>query len=290
MGGPVGGKLVASPSAMGSSLRGAPDSRRRGGPGDGASVYTIGPVPDQTLTPLPVADARDLLLARLAPLAAERVAVSPELAGRVLAEPVRAPTDIPRFANSAMDGYALRAADARAGAIPVAFAIAAGDDPPPLPPGACAQIATGAPLPDGADSIVPVERSSAADGTVELEGAVAPGDFVRTPGEDVRAGDEVLAAGTHLGPLSLAAIAAVGAAGASVRAPAARRDAHDRRRARRAGSAAAARADPRVELRVRDRALPPARRRGRARRARPRRPRGHEGRVRARARERRTSC
>src|SRR5690349_4067525 len=153
--------------------------------------------------------ARDLLLGRLERLAAERAPLTPDLAGRVLAEPVRAARDLPPFANSAMDGYALRAAEAGS-PLPVAFRIAAGDDPPDLPPGSCAEIATGAPLPDGADAVVPVELAAEEDGRLRVDGSVSAGDHVRLPGEDAHAGDVVLAAGTRLSALAIAGAATSG--------------------------------------------------------------------------------
>jgi molybdopterin molybdotransferase len=153
--------------------------------------------------------ARDVLLARLRRLPAERVPLAPELAGRVLAEPVLAVRDLPPFPNSAMDGYALRAVDA-ASSPPVAFRIAAGDDPPDLPAGAAAEIATGAPLPDGADAVVPVELAREQDGRLEVDGSVSEGDHVRLPGEDAHAGDVVLDAGTRLTALAIAGAATAG--------------------------------------------------------------------------------
>ena len=153
--------------------------------------------------------ARGLLLSRLRALPSERVALAAELAGRVLAEPVAAVRDLPPFANSAMDGYALRAAEAGSN-LPVAFRIAAGDDPPDLPPGAVAEIATGAPMPDGADAVVPVELAREQDGRLVVEGAVNHGDHVRLPGEDAHAGDVILAAGTRLSPLAVAGAATSG--------------------------------------------------------------------------------
>ena len=153
--------------------------------------------------------ARGLLLARLRRLPPERVALAAEIAGRVLAEPVAAVRDLPPFANSAMDGYALRAAEAGSN-LPVAFRIAAGDDPPDLAPGAAAEIATGAPMPDGADAVVPVELAREQDGRLVVEGAVNHGDHVRLPGEDAHAGDVILAAGTRLSPLAVAGAATSG--------------------------------------------------------------------------------
>ena len=132
------------------------------------------------------------------------------LAGRVLAADVAAAVDLPPFATSSMDGYAVRAAELGGRPLPIAFRIAAGDRPGVLPAGSAAGIATGAPLPDGADAIVPIEDAQ------EREGLVAepttPGACIRRAAEDVAAGQALARAGDVLTPALLAAIAAAGAA------------------------------------------------------------------------------
>ena len=163
------------------------------------------------MTLLPVEEARARVLERVTPLEPEPVEVGPGLAGRVTAEAVVAPHDLPPFANSAMDGYAVRSAEA-AGALPVAGRLSAGDAPRPLPEGAAVRIATGAPVPDGADAVVPIERAREENGRVAFEGQVRPGDNVREAGDDVPAGSEVVAAGIRLDPLTAAAVAATGVA------------------------------------------------------------------------------
>lgn len=152
--------------------------------------------------------ARDLLLQRLTPLGAEIVALG-DLHGRVLAAPACAVHDLPPFDNSAMDGYAVRAADAGI-AVPVVARISAGDDPPPLAPGTAAGIATGAVLPDGADAVVPVERSLEEAGAVRFEGPVQAEDHIRRQGADVRAGDVLLGAGSRVSALALSGLATSG--------------------------------------------------------------------------------
>lgn len=143
-------------------------------------------------------------------------------AGLTLAEPVRARVDVPVFDNSAMDGFAVRFADV-AGASPqepVALRVVA-DLPagsaadPALGPGEAVRIMTGSPVPADADAIVPFEDT--AGGLADSLGVVsvtraprAAGAHIRRRGEDLRAGDVVLAAGTALGPLQLAAAAATG--------------------------------------------------------------------------------
>jgi molybdenum cofactor synthesis domain-containing protein len=165
--------------------------------------------------------ARAHVLERCAPLAPSHVAVGNAL-GCVLAETVTAPEDVPPFANSGMDGYAVRAADVAAAAedhpvrLRVAGTIAAGDAPhTAVEPGTAVRIMTGAPVPPGADAIVMVERSErVGDHEVDLTMAVEAGRHVREAGGDLRAGDEVLAAGTVLHPAHLGVLAS-----ANVRRP-----------------------------------------------------------------------
>ena len=155
------------------------------------------------------AEALDLIRSSSPLLPAADEPVDPQLAGRVLAADVRAAVDLPPFATSAMDGYAVRAAELGDGPLPVAFRVAAGDRPARLPPGAASGVATGAPLPDGADAVVPIE-----DADERPEGLVAaapaPGAWVRPAGGDVRRGGLVAEAGSRLHPALLAAIAASG--------------------------------------------------------------------------------
>jgi molybdopterin molybdotransferase len=155
------------------------------------------------------AEGLRLILAQAPALDVEEVAVSADLAGRVLAADVRAAVSLPPFDTSAMDGYTVRAADLGAGGVPIAFRLGAGDRPRPLPPGAAAGIATGAPLPDGADAVVPVEHAREEEGLLVAE-SPAVGAHIRERGGDVREGDVVGAAGTLLTPALLAAISATG--------------------------------------------------------------------------------
>jgi molybdopterin molybdotransferase len=155
------------------------------------------------------AEGLRLILAQAPALDVEEVAVSADLAGRVLAADVRAAVSLPPFDTSAMDGYTVRAADLGAGGVPIAFRLGAGDRPRPLPPGAAAGIATGAPLPDGADAVVPVEHAREEEGLLLAE-PPAVGAHIRERGGDVREGDVVGAAGTLLTPALLAAISATG--------------------------------------------------------------------------------
>lgn len=136
--------------------------------------------------------------------------------GRVLAADVFSPIDVPGADNSAMDGYALRAADgAAAGAeLAVSQRIAAGHVGQPLVPGTAARIFTGAWLPEGADAVVMQEQCEALEGgaRVRLLAVPTPGLAVRRRGEDVAAGSRVLRANTRLTPQALGLAASVGVA------------------------------------------------------------------------------
>lgn len=141
---------------------------------------------------------------RVVPLAAAR--------GAALARDVVSAVDLPPWDSSAMDGYALAAADVRAGAVlDVADDVPAGDARGVVvPPGAAVRIMTGAPVPAGADTVVPVELTDAGTDRVVLHDVVAARAHVRGRGEDVRAGDVVLRAGDVLGPAALGLLAATG--------------------------------------------------------------------------------
>jgi molybdopterin molybdotransferase len=156
-----------------------------------------------------------LILEQARPLEVEELPVSADLAGRVLAADVRAGVSLPPFATSAMDGYAVHAADLGAGGVPIAFRLGAGDRPRPLLPATASGIATGAPLPAGADAVVPVEDAREEDGNLFADPPVL-GAHIRPEGGDVRAGAVVGLAGTVLTPALLAAISATGVARVAV--------------------------------------------------------------------------
>jgi molybdopterin molybdotransferase len=170
-----------------------------------------------------VEEHRAAVAALLPPMPAEDVLIA-QARGRVLASDVVAAVSLPSFDNSAMDGYAVRAAeligngDGEPVELPVGADIPAGRiDVPPLEPGTAHRIMTGAALPAGADAVVPVEETDAGTSTVRLTAVPKPGAYVRYAGEDVRAGDVVLRAGTVLGPAQIGVAAAVGCATVSVR-------------------------------------------------------------------------
>ncbi|TXK18570.1 gephyrin-like molybdotransferase Glp [Homoserinibacter sp. GY 40078] len=138
---------------------------------------------------------------------------------RVLAADVRTPIDLPPFRNSQMDGYAVRAADlADAPAeLAVAGAVPAGVAAPSLPAGVAMKVMTGAPLPDGADAVVPVEAVEQTDGRVRFAASVPLGAYVREAGSDLPSGGLLLSAGVLLQARHLGALAAAGVRDVPVR-------------------------------------------------------------------------
>jgi molybdopterin molybdotransferase len=159
-----------------------------------------------------IAEAQRLVLERAKPLEAERVPIE-RAAGRILAEPAAAAADLPPFPSSAMDGYAVRAADTQQTPVtlPVVERIAAGSPASrSLAPGEAMGIATGAAVPPGADAVVPLELvEEGLDGLVVGE-AVDAGANVRGRGGDVSAGGTVLEPGVRLGAAQVGALAAAG--------------------------------------------------------------------------------
>lgn len=139
------------------------------------------------------------------------------LLGLVTAEPLRSRVALPGFTNSAMDGYAVRAADTRGASadspvsLPVTGDIPAGDTRSlRLEPGTCWRIMTGAPLPEGADAVVQVELTDGGTDSVAIREAVDTERAIRRRGEDLRPGDEVLPAGTQLLPRHVPALLSAG--------------------------------------------------------------------------------
>jgi molybdopterin molybdotransferase len=160
---------------------------------------------------IPLDDALTSLLAQVTPLAGTEALATAEARGRVLAADLVSPVDVPPADNSAMDGYALRAADAGA-LLPVTQRIPAGSVPTPLAAGEAARIFTGAQVPAGADTVVMQEHTELVDGQLRVTQPVTAGAHVRRRGEDVRAGAVVLPAGTRLDAVSLGLAATAGAA------------------------------------------------------------------------------
>jgi molybdopterin molybdotransferase len=129
---------------------------------------------------------------------------------RVLAEDVRTPIPLPIFDNSAMDGYALRLADLTGDSLPVAGESAAGSATATLPPGHAMKVMTGAPIPIGADCVVPYEVTDRGTDLVTISDRPTPGVHIRRRGEDLEVGDVVAPKGSVLTPRHMAAIAATG--------------------------------------------------------------------------------
>lgn len=171
---------------------------------------------------LTVAEARARILEYFSPLASETIPLQ-HARGRVLAEDVVAGENLPPFANSSMDGYAVRVAEtahateSQPMSLPVSGDIPAGSPiPPPLQSGTAMRIMTGAPVPEGADAVVPVEEtddrrdSQTHPAVIRIFRAPAPGANVRPAGQDVKAGQAVMPAGTILRPAAMGVLAALG--------------------------------------------------------------------------------
>lgn len=161
---------------------------------------------------LDVEQARARILRGFEPLETIEVLVR-DASGMAIASDLRAPHPLPRFDNSAMDGYAVRRADVTETpvSLPIAGEVRAGDaGEASLPPGAAFRIMTGAPIPPGADAVVPVEDTE--DGADEVTISVRPGPaaHIRPAGDDIREGDLVVAAGSELGAGELALAASLG--------------------------------------------------------------------------------
>lgn len=164
-----------------------------------------------------VEEARERLLASRPAPRTESVSLT-DAVGRVLAEPsVVAPIDVPAFANSAMDGFAVRAADLP-GRLRVIGEVAAGAGQlPTVQVGTAARISTGAPMPPGADAVVPIEQATDAGADVEVTERVPLGNHVREAGHDTREGDEI-GLPSPLSPAAIGVLSSLGLAEVTVRA------------------------------------------------------------------------
>lgn len=151
---------------------------------------------------LSIAEARARVLAAVVSLESEELPVEDAL-GRVLAEQIRAAGDVPAFASSAMDGFAVRSGPAGRELRVTGEARAGHPAQSGVSDGEAIRISTGAALPDGADAVLQQELAEDRGDRVLLRDDVAPGRNVRGAGEDLRAGEEVLPAGTLLGPAQL---------------------------------------------------------------------------------------
>lgn len=165
---------------------------------------------------LSVDDYRDGILAGIGVLAPIELPLS-SAHGCVLAADVAAPWPLPSFDNSSMDGYAVRSADVALASAEAPVELTVVDDVPAgfrsteaVTPGTAVRIMTGAPMPDGADAVVPVERTDGGTATVWVSQGVDAGAYIRRAAEDVVAGEVVLTAGTLIGARQVAILAAVG--------------------------------------------------------------------------------
>jgi molybdopterin molybdotransferase len=157
--------------------------------------------------------ALEALLAQARPLADTEAVSTFEADGRVLAEDLVSPLQVPPQDNSSMDGYAVRSAEIADEGVPLAVSqrIPAGAAPQPLQPGTAARIFTGAPVPAGADAIVMQEDTEALDdGRVRILRVPSAGQWIRRSGEDITRGSTVLTRGERLGPAALGLAASMG--------------------------------------------------------------------------------
>ncbi|MFA9459866.1 gephyrin-like molybdotransferase Glp [Thiohalorhabdus methylotrophus] len=161
---------------------------------------------------LAVEDARNRVLQEIVSSPESETVPTADAAGRYLTEAPLARVGSPAFDNSAMDGYALRATDLGddGGELPVAFTVAAGDDPQALPPGACARIMTGAAIPSGADSVVMQEKVTALEGRARFGERPAVGSNIRGSGEDVHPNARLAEPGERISPITVSALATAG--------------------------------------------------------------------------------
>ena len=161
---------------------------------------------------IPLEEARDFVLSVVQRREPVRVPVS-EALGLVLAEDVASAVAIPPFANTAMDGFAVKSADVAEAPVELAIAgtVAAGANPTTeLQPGQAMRIFTGAVIPPGADAVVMVELTEAEGDTVRVLESVPEGNHVRGAGDDVQPGDQVFSAGEVLGPGHLGVLLSLG--------------------------------------------------------------------------------
>jgi molybdopterin molybdotransferase len=156
-----------------------------------------------------IARAREIIAAEGRVLDSEPVAVAQAL-GRALAEDVAAQADVPPFANSAMDGFAVSSGPAGRRLRIAGESRAGAPSPTPLRGGEAMRISTGAALPEASEAVVPLESTTEADGWVTLDDDAPAGRNVRRAGDDMRAGDAVLARGTRLGAADVAVAVAAG--------------------------------------------------------------------------------
>ena len=157
-------------------------------------------------------DARSIIMENIVPLEAESVCLL-ELVGRSSAEEIKAPWNLPRWDNSEMDGFAVRASDCHLGASVQVFGyIPAGVSAANITveAGTAVRIMTGAPVPLGCDAIVPIENTESSEDSVTIAKMVQPGDYIRAQGSDITAGELMIPLGTVLRPAEINLLATFG--------------------------------------------------------------------------------
>ncbi|MBE0490334.1 MAG: molybdopterin molybdenumtransferase MoeA, partial [Halomonas sp.] len=167
----------------------------------------------EVVTPglLDLFDARARMIAAARPIRGSERVMLAEAARRVLVDEVRATLDMPGVDNSAMDGYALRLAELSSAGLPVMLRVPAGAGVLQLPEGGCARIFTGAPVPLGADAVVPQEWVRLdGEGRLHVDGDLAAGANIRHRGEETRAGELLLPGGSRLDAAAIALLASHG--------------------------------------------------------------------------------
>ena len=163
----------------------------------------------QNLTSLD--DALDHLLARAQPVTETRTLPLHQTLGRVLATDIAVPADVPPADNSAVDGYAVHAADLAANAVlPVSARVAAGEAPGGLEPGTAVRLFTGSEIPAGADAVVIQERTESKDGGIAITAEVETGQNIRRQGQDLSKGALALSAGTPIRPQEMGLLGSMG--------------------------------------------------------------------------------
>lgn len=160
---------------------------------------------------LSVEAALERLMTTARPMTQTEAMPADDALGRILAQELISSVTVPPHDNAAMDGYAVRSADCAHGAwLPISQRIPAGRMGEALAPDSAARIFTGAPLPVGADTVVMQEDSESEAGRVRFTRLPKTGAHIRRAGEDIRAGEPVLSAGTRLGPAQLGVVASTG--------------------------------------------------------------------------------
>jgi molybdopterin molybdotransferase len=174
------------------------------------------------MTMISFKEALGRILSHVQPLGSEKVSLL-EALGRVMAEDIYANRNIPPLDNSGMDGYAVKYADIRNGSkgrpihLKVVENLPAGSvSTKRLGKGQAIRIMTGAPIPKGADTVIPVEETEEKDGFVSIFKAVPFGEYIRRAGEDVKRGDGVLSRGDFIRPAEVGMLASVGRSFVSV--------------------------------------------------------------------------